>query len=144
MCVRLIRSIHFELRWKAKIVCKCHDAGIFCLDMQLVQWRSNYSWFDRRSLKGWLHYFTHYKSCGVRLHMWKKGISRLLWLHVIWLVASSDVTQWLSCIKGNVGASFLKSTRQKKCQYRLFLVTEWHHLKVTHQKTKRRLMFQIV
>ena len=46
----------------------------------------------------------------------KKVFNSLSWLqrklHVIWKIASSDVTQWLSCIVGNDCTSFWKAVHR--------------------------------
>ena len=52
-----------------------------------------------------------------------EAVYSLLWLqrklHVIWWIASSDVTQWLSCIVGTVGAR-MKNVWNKQRQYLCF------------------------
>ena len=73
-----------------------------------------------------------YRSWGVILHMWKSDIKPRVWAtkdlcrwrycvierkhttcteNLIWSTASSDVTEWLSCIVGNVSSRFRKGWR---------------------------------
>lgn len=48
------------------------------------------------------------RSFGVLLHLWTRSL-KPLWLPVIWSIASSDATQWLNCIVGNLDGRYWKA-----------------------------------